>query len=79
MQLPESTGIGKSRTIAGVEIAFYRKAFGKQNVMPVELDVPVLHLINPDLGDRAAIDQVLDRNEDAVNENTMIGGEPDVP
>jgi len=65
--------VGKIVLNASVQKTLHRKSFGQQHVVIPQLHVEIPDAFRPDLNDPLAIDQATNRNQDAVDEDRMIG------
>jgi hypothetical protein len=73
VQSDRFTAIGEIAPAAGVEIRFGEHALGQQHGMPRQLDMMVVDLVDQRLHDRRAVDEVLHRYQNIIDEHCMIG------
>ena len=59
--------------VAGVEIALGGQALGQQNVMGGQFDMPIGDGLHRHLRDGAAVHEVTDGDQHAVDEHGMVG------
>ena len=74
----DSISISKSATISGIQVAFTGQSLGKNYVMPVELYVPICHLIPRFLYDSRTVDQIADWDEHPPDKYGMIRRQPQI-
>ena len=65
--------VGEGVACTGLEVAFGGHAVGEQHVVARQLDMIVGDRMPLDLRDRAAVDQVADRDQHILDEHRVIG------
>ena len=75
--LDESTAIDESCPVAGVEIGFGLQPLGQDDIVLVELDVPVLDIRSLLLHDALSVDEQDRGHEDAFDENIVTRAQPE--
>ena len=77
----QTAALFEEAAIAHRHIALGRQVVGDENVVAVEFDVPITDLVDLDLGNGRAVDQMADGDEDLANEidaDRMAGREVQV-
>jgi hypothetical protein len=72
----DDVGAVEAAAIAGVQVAFRLQAFGEQDVVAVQLDMPVGDAVHRHLRNRRAVGEAFDRDQHAVDRDGVAGTEP---
>jgi len=78
MGLDEDSAVGESGAVTAVEIRFRRQSFNEKNIVFVEFDVPIFYLLHLDLDDRAAVNEMADRDQHALVGDAMSRAQPKI-
>jgi len=66
-------GAGEGRPLAGFQIAFRRQPLGQQQRVARQFHVPIDDPLDRLPRDGGAVDQVADRDQDAIGEHRVVG------